>query len=132
MEGLRVKTSDTGGYFAIIGPHNWSVSADGQQLTWNGYALTRVSGSGVTYVGVWSGTDGDPMEIAFGDDGTYQWRWVNENESVYGHYVVSGNILTAYEKRGDMTATGNRLTMDTVWGRSSGRQLFPQCRSLAY
>jgi len=108
---------ETGVWSQIIGPYNWSVSEGGQQLVWYGQTFTRVAGSGATYVGVWRGADsGEPIDVTFNNDGTFQWRWVNSNDSTYGYYVVSGNILTVYEKRGNKSVTEPNITFDTVWG----------------
>ena len=115
--GARWNLSDMGVWSAIEGPHTWSVSADGQVLVWNGWTLTRISGAGLTYVGVWSGTDtGSPIEISFNADNSYKWFWVNEGDSTYGYYIVVGNMLTVYEKRADVTATNTQITFTTVWG----------------
>lgn len=115
--GGRYSVTGEGGYFAIEGPHNWSVSANGQTLVWNGWTLNRISGSGATYIGVWGGTDtGSSIEISFNADGSWQWRWVADNELMHGYYVANGNQLAAYEKRGDMVVTGNQITLTSVWG----------------
>ena len=118
--GAMWKLADTGVWSCFVGPHTWSVLANGQTLVWN-WTLTRKYGSGTTYIGVWAGTDnnkadGPKIEISFNEDSSYQWRWVDENESTYGYYVVNGNELTVYEKRADKTVTGNQITMTTVWG----------------
>jgi hypothetical protein len=115
--GSRWTLTDKGVWSAIEGPHKWSVSADGQQLVWNGWTLKRTSGSGTTYVGVWGGTDTcSQIEISFKEDGNYQWRWVNENDTADGYYMVTGNMLTVFEKRADVTATATKIILDPVGG----------------
>lgn len=115
--GAKFKMAADGTYSIFVGPSPYSVSANGQVLTWEGMSLQRQSGSGTSVVGVWAGTDeGDRLEIQFNEDGTSLYRLVDLDETYTGTYAVIGNMLTIFEKRAIIATNGNQITTVTVFG----------------
>lgn len=111
-----MELTPTGRRYNIDGLKPFSISADGSELTWDGFIWTRVSGSGETLTGVWRYVEAEfTEEVQFNADSTYL-NWYVEVEEVYpGTYAVSGNQVAVRELSQTYSATDTTITFQPLY-----------------
>ncbi len=114
-QNTKIELSANGYLYKFIGPTMYSISQDGNALTFDGMTLQRYQGNGNTIVGVWRGTEGgEPIEIHFRQDYTYLWRWLSYAEDWPGYYSTTSNYLTIREQRASYSVSGSQVVLSVL------------------
>ncbi len=106
--------------FVTGAPSTWSVSPDGQLLTFDGIPYDRTAGNGTALLGVWY-SDVNLDEFHFRSDGTYTNHW-DDGTEYFGQYTTNGNQLIISDFKEVVIVNENHITFDPPYATNDSGQ----------
>jgi len=124
-----VEISATGELFTVGTPWPYTLSADGQTLSFPGtnplWQFTRLSGNAAALVGLWERFEPDTggtwrEEWLYRTDGSYTYHWSFDGEfdsEGIGSYVDDGTTIATKERRAQVsTGPGDQIVIAQFFG----------------
>ena len=94
---------------------SWSITPDGQTLTFGNDTFSRTAGSGANLQGTWF-SESLTLEVIFRSDNSYTGHWYDTGDEYLGSYAIDGSNVEIKELRAAVATNGAQMTFSVYYG----------------